>query len=644
MSKINLLNYNFNALLILLLSYLLIFNEVSTITNLFFFVLLFFSVFQKNSNYRYKKLPSSLLAILTIYVLFVLNDQTLSKEYFINLILGLIFLKYSEIENKEHHYFFSYSCVFLAVSSLVYGQDLVSSMLSLIIIILSIIHLYSLNQTKVLNLNLKNIAKYFIFALSIFPIIAIVYFVFPRAELNIKIFETKKNQLGIPEKISLGSFQDISDSDENVFIFTNTNNKINQKYYFRVKVFDNLNLSKDWINTDYKVLLSMFKDSFKIKQSDENIKTNATLLMFPHEKNWIPKLSGYSFNNQNINLNFINDTVSSNKILNNKKSFKFISDKKEIEFKNEILNYYTVLPENVFPKLRVWVKEQYLSSKNDKAFLNKILNEFKENNFYYSLTPVSQGNDYENFFFETKTGYCEYYAGTFAILARLAGIPSRIVTGYYGGSYNELGNFYTFKQQDAHSWVEVFVDGKWTHYDPTLSVPIKNILNSNNTNFDNSTMISQTSSNSNETEINKFGLYFDYINYLWTNNFLKYDEKSRKNFIKEKLSNVNIYKQILFIVIIFIFLFYLIKTISLIYSKTIFYKLFFNILKNKNKKLSDLMTHQEIYKNLNTLEQNKFNQLFYFYEYSKFGKNYKVTYKNFFKTNLQILKYAIFNK
>ena len=644
MSKINLLNYNFNALLILLLSYLLIFNEVSTITNLFFFVLLLFSVFQKNSNYRYKKLPSSLLAILTIYVLFVLNDQTLSKEYFINLILGLIFLKYSEIENKEHHYFFSYSCVFLAVSSLVYGQDLVSSMLSLIIIILSIIHLYSLNQTKVLNLNLKNIAKYFIFALSIFPIIAIVYFVFPRAELNIKIFETKKNQLGIPEKISLGSFQDISDSDENVFIFTNTNNKINQKYYFRVKVFDNLNLSKDWINTDYKVLLSMFKDSFKIKQSDENIKTNATLLMFPHEKNWIPKLSGYSFNNQNINLNFINDTVSSNKILNNKKSFKFISDKKEIEFKNEILNYYTVLPENVFPKLRVWVKEQYLSSKNDKAFLNKILNEFKENNFYYSLTPVSQGNDYENFFFETKTGYCEYYAGTFAILARLAGIPSRIVTGYYGGSYNELGNFYTFKQQDAHSWVEVFVDGKWTHYDPTLSVPIKNILNSNNTNFDNSTMISQTSSNSNETEINKFGLYFDYINYLWTNNFLKYDEKSRKNFIKEKLSNVNIYKQILFIVIIFIFLFYLIKTISLIYSKTIFYKLFFNILKNKNKKLSDLMTHQEIYKNLNTLEQNKFNQLFYFYEYSKFGKNYKVTYKNFFKTNLQILKYAIFNK
>ena len=119
--------------------------------------------------------------MITIYILFILNDQTLSKEYFINLILGLIFLKYSEIENKEHHYFFSYSCVFLAVSSLIYGQDLISSLLSLTIIILSIIHLYSLNQTKILKLNIKNLTRYFLFALSIFPIIAVVYFVFPRA-------------------------------------------------------------------------------------------------------------------------------------------------------------------------------------------------------------------------------------------------------------------------------------------------------------------------------------------------------------------------------------------------------------------------------------------------------------------------------
>ena len=644
MSRINLLNYNFNALLILLISYALIFTEVDTISNLFFFLLFLFSIFQKNLNYKYKKFSSSILALITIYILFILNDQTLSKEYFINLILGLIFLKYSEIENKEHHYFFSYSCVFLAISSLIYGQDLISSLLSLIIIILSIIHLYSLNQTKILKLNIKNLARYFLFALSIFPIIAVVYFVFPRAELNIKIFETKKNQLGIPEKISLGSFQDISDSDENVFIFTDNEKKINQKYYFRVKIFDNLSSNKDWLNTDYKILLSMFKDNFKINQNDQKNKINASLLMFPHEKNWIPKLSGYSYNNQDLNFNLINDTIKSNKILNNKKTFQLISDNKKFFYKNETIDYYTVLPENISSELKFWAKEKYSNSINKKDYLNKILNEFKENDFYYSLTPINQGNDYEKFFFETKTGYCEYYAGTFAILARIVGIPSRIVTGYYGGSYNELGDFYTFKQQDAHSWVEVFIDGKWLHYDPTLSVPIKNILNSPNTNFDSTAVISQASDNTNKIEISKVGLYFDYINYLWTNNFLRYDEKSRQNFIKEKLSNINIYKQILLSILLIMSIFYLIKITKFIYSKKILYKLFFNMLKNKNKTLSDLMTHQEIYKRLNLAEQKKFNQLFKLYEYSQFDKNYQISYKKFLKNNLLILKYAIINK
>ena len=644
MSRINLLNYNFNSLLILLLSYLLIFTEVDLVSNVFFFLLLLFSIFQKNFKYRYKKIPSSILAIISIYILFVLNDQTLSKEYFINLILALIFLKYSEIENKEHHYFFSYSCVFLAISSLVYGQDLISSFLSLAIVILSIIHLYSLNQIKILKLNIKNLAKYFIFALSIFPIIAVVYFIFPRAELNIKLFETKKNQLGIPEKISLGSFQDISDSDENVFIFTDANKNINQKYYFRVKIFDKLSSSKDWLNTDYKILLSMFKDNFKIKQNNDEKEVTANLLMFPHEKNWIPKLSGYSFENQDLNFNYINDTIKLNKILNNKKSFKLTSEKRKILYENKIINYYTLLPKNISPKLKSWANEKYFNSTNDKDYLDKILNEFKENDFYYSLTPASLGNNYEKFFFETKTGYCEYYAGTFAILARIVGIPSRIVTGYYGGSYNDLGDFITFKQQDAHSWVEVFIEGKWIHYDPTLSVPIKNILNSNNANFDSTTSTSQTSANTNEIKINKFGLYFDYINYLWTNSFLQYDEKSRQNFIKEKLSKIDIYKQILLIVLFIMIMFYLFKVAKFIYSKDILYKLFFNTLKNRNKISLNLMTHQEIYKNLNKDDKLRFGQLFDLYEKFKFSKGFKVSYKYFFKTNLQILKYAIFSK
>ena len=642
MPRVNLLNYNFNALVMLVCSYLVLFSEVEISTNVFFVILFSFAVIQKSFNYKYKKLFSSILAIATIYILFVLNDQTLSKEYFINLILGLIFLKYSEIEKKENHYFFGFSCVFLAISSLIYGQDLISSFLSFIIILLSIIHLYCLNQTKILKLNLNNLFRYLIFALSIIPIIAIIYFVFPRAELNIKLFETKKNQLGIPDKISLGSFQNISDSEENVFIFkTNIQNE-DQKYYFRVKVFDKLSISKDWLNSEYKILLAQFKNSFKVSNPIEKQDVDASLIMFPHEKKWFPKLANYNFENSNLNLNLINNTLTTNKIMTNKKSYKLIYDKRDVIYQKKLLDFYTLLPNNISPKLKQWAKTNFENANDPKDYLDKILNEFKTNNFFYSLTPVNQGNDYENFFFNTKTGYCEYYAGTFTILARLAGIPARIVTGYYGGSYNNLGNFYTFKQRDAHSWVEIFIDNNWVLYDPTLSVPNENILNSNNSNFESFETSTVSSNNEQKIDISRVGIYFDYINYVWTNSFLRYDERSRTNFIKEKLSNKEMYKSIFFILFSIIAFIYLIKILLFIYARNFLYKLFFNKLRKNNKNLSNFMTHQEIYTSLKNIDQKRFENLFKLYEQIKFDKKYEISFKNFYSINFQIIKYAYF--
>ena len=641
MSKLNLLNYNFTSLIMLFISFMLIIDEVGLLSNLFFLLLLILSIFLKSLKFNYKKAISSILAVGTIYILFVLNDYTLSKEYFINLILGLIFLKFSEIENKNHHYFFNYSCVFLAISSLIYGQDLTSSLLSFSIVILSIINLYSLNQSKILQINLKNLFRYMIFALSIIPIIAIVYFVFPRTELNIKLFETKKNQLGIPDKISLGSFQDISDSDENVFIYTNKNEGANKKFYFRVKVFDRLSNNKDWLNTNYRVLLSEFKNNFKIIQNEKSEKLDASLIMFPHEKKWIPKLSDFNYSNQDLRLNLINDTIVLNKILTIKKSFNIVYDKKDISIKNEMIEYYKLLPKNISPRLKKWAEINFAKSNNKEDYLNKILNEFNTNNFFYSLTPAMNGNDYEKFFFENKTGYCEYYAGTFTILARLAGIPSRIVTGYYGGSYNELGSFYIFKQEDAHSWVEVFIDSKWIRYDPTLSVPNENILETNNSSFINTSQSTDVSNEIKVSKINKIGIYFEYINYVWTNSFLKYDKKSRNNFIKENLSNLDYYKFIFRVILSIIFIFYFLKFVFLIKSRTILYNLFFQKLKSKNG-IKKYMTHQEIYKILNEDEKLKFANLFRYYEKTKFGKKEIISFENFYKINVQILKYAYF--
>ena len=73
-----------------------------------------------------------------------------------------------------------------------------------------------------------------------------------------------------------------------------------------------------------------------------------------------------------------------------------------------------------------------------------------------------------NFLFERKAGHCEYFASSMAVMLRSLGIPSRIVTGFRGGEFNDLTGQYLVRASDAHSWVEAYFSGSgWISFDPT---------------------------------------------------------------------------------------------------------------------------------------------------------------------------------
>ena len=641
MYRFDLLNYKFTAILLLVFSYFSIAFEVSNLNNLYFILIACLSIFQNYLTYSYKKIISGIVALISFYVQFILSDYTLSKEYFLSLVLILIFLKFSELEKKEHYFFYNYTCIFLGISSLLYGQDLPSSISSFILIIISIIQLYSLNQTKIINVNFKNILKYLLFSFSIFPIIFIVYLIFPRTEINLKLFETSTNNLGIPDKISLGSFENISNSDESVFIFTPQNTEEIKKYYFRVKVFNIMDDNKNWISADGNELIRRYSENIKIDLQQASKKPYGKIIIFPHEKKWLPKLVDHSYKNQQILKNLFDNLSFSNEKIIKKKAFDLIPQNLNYSYDKKLINFYTEITDNVSPKLKQWSKDTYNNSLNEKDYLGKILTRFATSDYYYNLNPQKIGNDYEKFFFETKTGYCEYYAGVFAILSRLAGIPTRIVSGYYGGEYNFPGKFYTFKQQDAHSWVEVYLNNEWVLYDPTLSIPNRNIINSNNQSFNNQTNDNQLSNQDismYKNQINKISIYFDYANYLWTNKFISYDGKARSNFIENKIKNLNFVDDLYFyFILVFSFIFFLVVS-KILVQKRIYFNIFFNKMIKINNLDDNNYTHQEILKKLEDKQKNNWKDIFNFYEKIKFSKNYKVKFIDFIKINLRILK------
>ncbi|WP_458116702.1 transglutaminase TgpA family protein [Arthrobacter sp. D2-10] len=105
--------------------------------------------------------------------------------------------------------------------------------------------------------------------------------------------------------------------------------------------------------------------------------------------------------------------------------------------------------------------------------------------FVYSVdAPVDGGYDGNSLdvmarFLESKSGYCVHYAGTMAVMARLAGIPSRVAVGYSPGTptgeqflspdgveFTE----YSVNSKDAHAWPELYFEGVgWVQFEPTPS-------------------------------------------------------------------------------------------------------------------------------------------------------------------------------
>jgi len=97
-------------------------------------------------------------------------------------------------------------------------------------------------------------------------------------------------------------------------------------------------------------------------------------------------------------------------------------------------------------------------------------------NYTYSLDFIEKGTEdpLGEFLFDRKTGHCEYFATAMVMLCRAVGIPARIVNGYYCTEWNNYGEYFIVRQQDAHSWAEAwFASTGWISFEPTPPVGLE---------------------------------------------------------------------------------------------------------------------------------------------------------------------------
>ncbi|PAV24628.1 transglutaminase [Tamilnaduibacter salinus] len=109
---------------------------------------------------------------------------------------------------------------------------------------------------------------------------------------------------------------------------------------------------------------------------------------------------------------------------------------------------------------------------SDRALIRTLMQRFRNQPYYYTLQPPAMPDDpVDTLLFDAQRGFCAHYASATAFVLRAAGIPSRIVVGYQGGSPGADNEYLIVRQYDAHAWVEAWIPGAgWRRIDPTAAI------------------------------------------------------------------------------------------------------------------------------------------------------------------------------
>ncbi len=122
------------------------------------------------------------------------------------------------------------------------------------------------------------------------------------------------------------------------------------------------------------------------------------------------------------------------------------------------------------PKVLALCAEIFRDAKTTRAKIAAVEKYFS--NYRYTLTasPPRNRDPIEWFLTEKPDAHCEYFGSGTVMLLRLAGVPSRYVTGFVVDERNSITGEYVARNKDAHAWAEARLDdGHWETIETTPS-------------------------------------------------------------------------------------------------------------------------------------------------------------------------------
>lgn len=432
--------------------------------------------------------------------------------------------------------------LFVVVASLIFQQSLYFAVvLSFIIIVNFTLILWYFAPSKSYINTVKLSIKIF---LQSAPLAVFLFIVFPKISPLWAVPIAKSAKTGLSDSVKVGDIANLALSDELAFrVKFEGNVPAYSQMYWRTIVMENFN-GNEWKTTLNPNVIYQYKFD---KASANGKRLNYQVIASATYQNWLFGLDLARINTyktQSTSIVYRQDySLYSKKPITQNISYhvtSYIESPLAININRFSYRKNLAIPKQSNPKLVEKAKELRAKYDNDEALINAVLATFNQDVYRYTLKPPRLiNNSLDQFYFETKAGFCEHFASSFTFLMRAAGIPSRLVTGYMGGEYNAQGGYYSIYQRDAHAWSEVWLKGKgWIKVDPTAAINPERIergfsdqLLQEQANYSQDAFSLLRYSNNNAF-INSIRLKLEAIDYNWTRWVIGYTAEKQNKFLE----------------------------------------------------------------------------------------------------------------
>ncbi|HVN95703.1 MAG TPA: DUF3488 and transglutaminase-like domain-containing protein [Syntrophorhabdaceae bacterium] len=408
-----------------------------------------------------------------LFFLFTLNKDDFVTEM-LEALLMLLGIKFLELEQvRDYMQIYAISLFLLSGIGLFTLGVIFVVYLLLFVFLLSIAFVFLTYYAQDPNLELtretarKMVLKCLYIPILAIPLSALMFVILPRAQYPLLDFLNRPGdaKTGFTDRVRLGEISSIQE-DASV-IFRAHMEKIDEALlYWRGITLDYFD-GTSWNTSEKTALTAVTEYPSHPRMSGRILKQ--TIYLEPYQNVYLFGLDKPLFMSQRRakrrkDLTYVSPATMERRIRYEVTSA--ISDtiaEEKIDVKT-----YLQLPARLSPKI-VELVRSLTSTKSQEESVSAIFRYLKSGQYGYSLEslPVSK-NPLESFLFETKRGNCEYFASAMAVMLRIAKIPSRLIGGYHGGYYNDMGDYYIVPQKTAHVWVEAFIAGRgWVRLDPT---------------------------------------------------------------------------------------------------------------------------------------------------------------------------------